>query len=62
MIDKRGLSRHFRVYFALSFFSSVQSWRCRMAGLSPMNIFEASLSPFSCQSSQARATMANSPP
>ena len=49
-------------YFTLAFFSNVQSLRCRMAGLSPTNIFEASWLPFSCQSSQARATMANSPP
>lgn len=49
-------------HFTLSFFWSVQSGRCRMAGLSPTNIFDASLSPLSCQSSHARATMANSPP
>ena len=40
-------------YFTLAFFSKVQSLRCKMAGLSPVNIFEASWSPFSCQSSQA---------
>lgn len=34
--------RAYYIYFTLAFFSRVQSLRCKMAGLSPQNIFEAS--------------------
>ncbi len=66
-----ALQRRFeasRAYFpTLSFSifrlrSRVQLGRSRRRGRLPRNILEASVSPLSCQSSQARATTVNSPP
>lgn len=62
--DWKLITPYFAVspYFTLAFLTIVQSFRCSIAGLSPTNIFDASWSPLSCQSSHARATIANSPP
>ena len=49
-------------HFIFSFRSRVQSFRLASSGAVPVNIFAAFLSPLSCQSSHARATMLNSPP